>query len=255
MSIKHTSENLVHFISNQGYHMNAPIIEFATNTPTIQGFMQIGTYNLEITVNTANLYGTWNINGQPILSGDISVGRNLTQVLTSSPPYRNIHHLYPRSCSFSVNINLIAGVPQIIDWAGKVQIQDTFPLDPSIGTCLDYVAPKPGTTTDWQFSNGGYYDFFIKGTLGATLGANQEISYQIQKSEDSGGSWSNIQTDKQQVGGLGSLVVDFIGGNKIFIYAPQGAPIGNQRIRFIMTCTENKAIAAEVFWILNGRDI
>lgn len=252
MSQRHMSDNLRYFIDNQGLQYNAPEIDISTNTPTVQGTFSLESDSFDLTVGMGQLFGNYTLNTDPIMTGTLLEGRNIH---IEGSPNKTISAQYPRHSSFSKNFNLLANTPQVLDWTGNAQGQDSFPLAPSIGNCLDYVNLVGGTTTDWKFSNGGYYDFFIRCTPTVTLGANQEIKAETRLSTNAGGSWSLIQTDKEQVGGAGSLSVDFLGGKKTFIYAPQGATPGDQRISFVLTCTEAKTVTAEVFWILCGRDV
>jgi len=252
MSHRHIDENLEYFASNQGLHYNAPIVEIGTNTPTVQGHMNIVTNTIDVTVGNAQLFGNYTLNGNPIQTGTLQEGRNIH---IEGSPNQSISAQYPRHSSFNVNVNLLAGVPQVVDWTGFTQGQDSFTLAPNLISALNYVNLVPGTPTDWRFTNGGYYDFFLRSRLAATLGANQEYKCETQVSADAGMSWGMIDSEKQTIGGVGSLSVDFVGGHKTFIYAPQGATPGDQRVRFLLTCTENKTLNAEVFWILCGRDV
>lgn len=238
MSNRNISENLEYFVDNQGLHYQAPFVDITTtDTSSVQG--------------TWDLNGTWTVNGQLITTGTVSSSNNID---VGVAPARILDTLWPKTVRYTITKALVANTPQIIDWTGLVTSQDSFLDPPSQAPSTSYMRPRPGTTTDWEFQNGGYYQAQFSAAATVTVTDANTLKYESEISEDNGVTWLRRQSQVSIKGAAGTPSVDGVGGNVMNVYAPQGAAIGLYRTRYTMTCTENKTVDITLEWILNGRD-
>ena len=226
MSNRNISENLEYFVDNEGLHYTAPVIELVTTTFTL--------------------------NGQPVVSGTVTAGTNIN---IGAAPTRVIDTYYPREVVSSLTgVNLVANTPLDIDWTAKTTALETFSHSPTPGAATTFIQLHAGTPQHWEFLHGGQWQTQLSIKPTVTVGNTHTLKMQILKSSDSGASFEDIQSVQVTKGGAGTPTVDHLGGYLCNQYITAAGEGGGERVKYTLTCTENKTVDLLLTWTLLGRN-
>jgi len=232
MSNRNISENLEYFIDNEGVHYDGPILDITT------------TGNSTISGNYA-LTGTWTLGGTALTTGTVTGSDNIN---IGAAPGRIIEAYYPRSQMYTITgVNLVANTELSLDWTAKAAGIGSFSTAPTPGAVGTFVQNVGGAPTHWEFPTKGHWMWAIH-AFNFTLGDNQIIKLIHEYSANSGAGFGFIGNQLIEKAGAGTPAVQIIGGMNYWLFDPTLAT-GVERMRFRMTCTENKTVDVRIHWI------
>lgn len=226
MSNRTITENLEYFISNTGVHLN-----YGDGVLDIDGT------------------GVATINNQPILSGLISSSPNIN---VGPTPNRALIAYFPRFQEFFLgSIALTANTPLDLDWNTATNPNGNFAIGPSPGVASTFVQVRAGATTHFEFPTKGIWIWTISAAPTVTLGNTQELKLSSLRSVNSGGAFFVDNETHSVKGGAGTPSVDNISLMNLQ-WISTALATGVERVKFNLTCTENKTVNVSLkFHMLN----
>jgi hypothetical protein len=236
MSQRYIDENLEYHITNMGEIRTAPRFEFhadeadTTTTPQVL----IGTTN------------GWTIQNVAVTTGTVTSSLTID---VGAAPTRSLQTYWPRVATFVKNgVAAVANTPLDIDWSGATGSTTTIGLAPAptLSAVSDYISQVGGATTQWQFNSRGHWGWRISLVPTVALSDSNTVTLKSQYSSNSGGAYAPNATWYAIKGAAGTPAVDHIGGTMVFEY-PFNA-LGTERVKFTVTCTENKTFNCTVAW-------
>lgn len=225
MSQRSISENLFYTVDNQGLNYSAPQIILDSDD--------------------GDLTGTWTINSVPVITGTLAS----PTINVGAAPNHELNPYYPKSYTRTAQITLVANTPADVDWAVTTAGPDSFPVAPSAGAASTAIAVS-GTTTDWAPQIMGEWDWTVRAVPSVTLGDTHTLKMTTSYTPNSGGFYVPLQELATTKGGAGTPSVDCIGGCSSSFYFTRGIAPDVQRVKFTLTCTENKTLDVTAKWTL-----
>lgn len=211
MSNKNISENLEYFVDNEGIHYEGPLIEITSPSVTI--------------------------NATPVTTGTVT---NSGTIHVGPAPQRVLNAIYPRHVTYTVAANCVAGVPLDVDWTTAIIADESFSTPPALPGSTNFVRVRPAAPTDFEFVSPGLYQLMTNATLGAALGDAQRMTIEVMRSFNSGGAYSFHECSFYSKD-VGTPTINFVGGHTTDIENINAVP-GVERLKVVLTCTENKAV-------------